>query len=77
MPCAKQMTGCHRLCQHRVMVDAYRAARTAAEETREAATRGWATETREYGPILDFKTWLKQTARRDTEQAEPAEEAAA
>jgi hypothetical protein len=77
MPCAPRMSGCKRTCLHRLRVQEYTAARLNDESRREAATRGWATETREYGPILDFKTWLKQTARRDAEHTEPAEETAA
>lgn len=69
------MSGCKRTCLHRQRVEDYQAARIAAEMAREDATRGWATETREYGPILDFKTWLKQTAtRRDADRVEPAGE---
>lgn len=47
-----------RRCLHCVSVDAYRAARIAAELAREEATGGWATEIAEYGPIVTFKDWL-------------------
>jgi hypothetical protein len=45
-------------CRHCVSVDAYRAARIAAELAREEATGGWATELSEYGPIITFEQWL-------------------
>jgi hypothetical protein len=48
-------------CQHCVSVDAYRAARVAAELAREETTRGWATELSEYPPIVTFRDWLIQT----------------
>lgn len=47
-----------RSCQHCVSVDAYRAARIAAELAREEAAGGWATEIADYGPIITFKRWL-------------------
>lgn len=52
-----------RRCGHCVSVDAYRAARIAAELAREEATRGWATEIAEYPTkIITFKDWLIMTA---------------
>jgi hypothetical protein len=49
-------------CRHCVSVDAYRAARIAAELAREEATGGRATELAEYPPIITFKTWLIMNA---------------
>lgn len=77
MPCAPRMSGCKRTCLHRQSVQEYHAARIAEDLRREDATRGHDTEKREYGKILDYKTWLKQTARRDTERPEPTQEEAA
>jgi hypothetical protein len=56
-----------RRCRHCVSVDAYRAARIAAELAREESTRGWATEIAEYGPIITFKDWLTMTAGQSEE----------
>lgn len=59
MPCTKGMTECRRNCLHRHTVNEYRVAREAAEQAREAETRGYRTETAEYGPILTFREWLE------------------
>lgn len=61
-------------CRHCVSVDAYRAARIAAELAREEATGGWATEIAEYGPIVTYKDWLVMSAGQP--QAYDYEEAA-
>lgn len=65
MPCAPRMSACKRTCLHRQRVQEYTAARLAAEEAREAVTRGWATEMAEHQPIITFKDWLIQTAKGD------------
>lgn len=72
MPCAPRMSRCKRTCLHRQLVQEYQAARIAAEMAREDVTRGHRTETEEYGPILDFKTWLIQTAKGDERATETA-----
>ena len=69
MPCSKGMVKCRRDCLHRAMVRDYRAAREAAELRREAATAGYATETRQFGPILDFRAWLVWLAGERTAAA--------
>jgi hypothetical protein len=53
--------GCN-ACRRRARLSReYRAAREAAEVQRENATGGYATELREYGPLITFKDWLEQT----------------
>jgi hypothetical protein len=51
---------------HRDLVDAYHAAREAAEQAREHTTRGWRTELREHPPLLTFRDWLQQTSHHHT-----------
>ena len=64
MPCTKNMTGCHRACQHRQLVESYRLARITWEQKLEDATCGWATEGQEFreqNPPPTFGDWLRQT----------------
>lgn len=63
MSCAPRMAGCGASCLHRRLVEDYQMARHAAELAREYETRGYATETAEYGPILTFKEWLVHSAQ--------------
>lgn len=50
-----------RHCRHCRNVDAYRAARIAAELARENTCSDYPTELAEYGPVITFKEWLVQT----------------
>jgi hypothetical protein len=50
---------------HRDLVDAYRAAREAAEQARERVTLGYPSELRDHPPIITFRTWLEQTSQAD------------
>lgn len=69
MACPPAMRGCRRDCRHRLMVQEYRLAREAAEAARDAATLGYATERRAYGPIVTFKRWLVDLAGGKDEAA--------
>lgn len=54
--------GCEHCKRVRAVALDYRLAREAAELARELETCGYATETRQYGPLLTFRDWLQATA---------------
>jgi hypothetical protein len=60
MSCSKRLAACGPRCQHWQSVQDYRAWRESAEQERERVTKGYATETAEYGPLPTFREWLIQ-----------------
>ena len=59
---ARHRAGCAHCARVRSMAQDYRLAREAAEVARERATGGYATETREYAPLITYKQWLQDMA---------------
>jgi hypothetical protein len=66
MSCSPRMTNCDVGCLHRQFVMAYRQERQRCEQVAEDASRGYATERREYlerCPLPTFKNWVIRSRR--------------